>query len=171
MVNLADSKYMGDSAASLEIIKERLMMSVLEWLELFKDKISVFWSYSPLYWSFEYCLKSGLTLFGRTFRIIDDYEILVGMNKWLALIAYLLVVFGVYKYIKSKEYDRRIILIINQVFVTFGVYLLIEVQQRYVYSVQISVFILAALGIYEISKLIEKLRKFKIEDSKEQANG
>ena len=171
MLGKADYKYLGDKSASLGIIKERLMKSIPEWLELFEDKISVFWSYSPLFWSFGYCLNSGLTVFGITFRIIDDYEVLVDINRWLVLIAYLLVMLGIYKYIKSKEFDRRIILIINQAFVTFGVYLLIEVQQRYVYSVQISVFILAALGIYEISKLTEKLRKVKSEDSKEQANG
>lgn len=170
MWNAADSKYMGDMEASLAIIKERLMKSIPEWLELFDDKISVFWSYSPLFWSFGYCLQSGLNVFGKTFRIIDDYEILSEMNKWLVLVVYLLLVFGIYKCIRKKDFDRRIILIINQVFVTFGVYLLIEVQQRYVYCVQISVFILAALGIYEISKLFKKLKQLKSEDSKEKVN-
>ena len=38
-------------------------------------------------------------------------------------------------------------MLVNQIFVTLGVFLLIEVQMRYIHNVQVYVFILAGLGI------------------------
>lgn len=61
---------------------------------------------------------------------------------------YLLVIVGLaVKYGDKAMRHDNVVVFANQVFVTLGVYLLIEVQARYAYSVQVSVAILAALGL------------------------
>lgn len=154
----ADGKYLLDESAAWQIVKERIFVPLPKLFELFGKKISEFWSNSNLYWSFAYCLDSGLTFLGTTFRVKDDYLILNDMNNLIVFIVYFFILFGVYRYMKNKRFDKRIIFVVNQVFVSFGVYLLIEVQFRYCYYAQIAVFILAAIGIDELAKMIKKSR-------------
>ena len=170
----ADTKYLLDSTAAWQIVKERITMPLSDTFKLFGEKIAAFWSGGTVSWSFAFCLKSGLTFMGTTFRVIDEYLIIEDMNRWIVFVINLFVIFGVFKYLKNNNFDKRIIFIVNQLFVTFGVYLLIEVQSRYVYYAQIALLILAALGIDEIVKIIKNLREFrkiKYNNGKEETNG
>lgn len=66
----------------------------------------------------------------------------------MLIVLYLLVILGLIVKYRDKALRRdSVILFVNQVFVTYGVYLLIEVQARYAYNVHISIAILAALGL------------------------
>ena len=114
-----------------------------------------------------------MTFLGITFKVIDDYLIIEDMNQWIVFVMNLFVMFGVYRYAKNRNFDKRLIFVVNQVFVTFGVYLIIEIQTRYCYNVQIAVFILAALGVEEIGRIAKKLwelRKVKESERKEELN-
>ena len=53
----------------------------------------------------------------------------------------------------------KILILINQVFVTLGVYMLIEVQPRYVYFIQITTVILMGIGIEYICENYKKYRR------------
>ncbi len=159
--SVADEVYLGNAAAELELIKSRIFVSIEELFDLFEAKIQRFWSGTALDWSLGFCASSGLTVFGITFRISDDLPELSGMNKWLMVAMYCLVFFGVFKYIKNKDYNNNVLLLINQVFVTFGVYLLIEVQPRYSYHIQICILILAALGISVLHDNFKSYKEFK----------
>ena len=62
----------------------------------------------------------------------------------------------------KKNADPALLLILNQIFVTFGVYLIIEIQVRYIYFVQISVLIAAATGfavLYDTGRKLFLQRK------------
>lgn len=169
----ADGKYLLDEQAAWQVVKERISVPVSELFELFGEKIAGFWSGGTIYWSFAYCLRSGLTFLGITFKVIDDYLIIEDMNQWIVFVMNLFVMFGVYRYAKNRNFDKRLIFVVNQVFVTFGVYLIIEIQTRYCYNVQIAVFILAALGVEEIGRIAKKLwelRKVKESERKEELN-
>ncbi len=154
----ADLPYLNNEAAAIELIKSRVFVPLDKLKDLFEHKIKTFWYGSSVGWSFDTFLRSGLTVFGTTFRITDDVKNANAMTSCTMLIMYVLIVLGVVKYIRKKNYNKDILLILNQVFVTFGVYLLIEVQTRYIYHVQICVIILASLGVCEIYNLLKRLK-------------
>jgi len=100
---------------------------------------------------------------GATLRIVDDVALAELTSKWLMVISYFLLALGAIKCFKNRCLNSKVLLIINQVFVTFGVYLLIEVQPRYIYHVQVSTLIIAAIGIGVIidgaKKILDKIKK------------
>ncbi len=162
----ADSPYLNNRDAAIELVKSRIFVPVMDLIDLFSAKIEKFWIGTSIGWSFSAFYSNGLTIFGKTFRVVDDVQAANAINSWIIIMVYLLIIIGVARYIRNKNYDSKILLILNQVFVTFGVYLLIEVQPRYIYYVQISTLILAAFGISEISKMVKKLRASDENDSK-----
>lgn len=149
--------------SEMELIKSRLFVPVSELIELFNNKIKVFWCGESVSWAFSDFYQEGLPFFGTALRITDDVTIAERVSKWAMIISYLLVVLGIVKCFKTRNVNSDILLIVNQIFVTFGVYLLIEVQPRYIYHIQISVLIIAAVGIGVIidstKKLIEQNKK------------
>ena len=70
---------------------------------------------------------------------------------------YILVGLGAMNSLKKREINKYALLIITQIFVTFGVYIFIEVQPRYLYHIQISVLIVAALGISALNDIFTKI--------------
>jgi len=155
----ADTPYLDDAAAAWELVKERILVPIPQLLRLFKNKIAFFWGKPDLSWSFSYCAADGLPFLNRTISVTKWLPILTHMSTYLFLLLYILVLVGCLWYVKRTAYNSKILLLVNQVFVTFGVYLLIEVQPRYAYHIQISVAILAALGIQALSRFL--LRKVK----------
>lgn len=145
-----DTGYLTNPEAAWQVIKERVCVPPTQLLRLFLDKIRVFWDGSGLTWPLGCFLESGVTVFGRTFHIQDDFALWQGVSRYTAIALYSLVALGVFRLLRKKDWKPGILLFLNQIFVTFGVYLLIEVQPRYAYHVQISVAILAALGIHAI---------------------
>ena len=82
---------------------------------------------------------------------LEDYE------TYTRLTIYILVVAGVFfSMLMRQKYNDKILIFINLVFITFGVYLLIEIQTRYVYFIQIATFILAGPGIQTLEKMYKK---------------
>lgn len=136
--------------AGVELIKERIFVSPLKLLTLFKNKILIFWNRTSLSWSFTDSFISTHN------RLIELLPILENHNSYIYYFMYILIIVGIYNCFKNKKYDNKILLILNQVFVTFGVFLLIEVQPRYSYYVQISVIILASLGLDYLLKFLNK---------------
>ena len=97
---------------------------------------------SPLGWSFGHLDENNAVV--QKFRAwLDKYE------TWGQFLSYILAAAGTAALIRKsragKKRPENVLILINQVFVTFGVYLLIEIQPRYVYFVQISVFMLAGM--------------------------
>ncbi len=151
-----DLPYLNNSEAAIELIKSRIFVPVGQLAQLFKAKIITFWKVSSLGWVFNFCMNTGLTVFGVNLCISDDVPRLEAMTEWIMIFMYLLLIIGVVKYIKNKGYNNKIIILINQVFVTYGVYLLIEVQPRYSYHVQVTVLMLAALGVSSVHSFVKK---------------
>lgn len=151
--NNEDLKFSGNAEKSIEVIKDRLFTSPSKLYKLFLNKIKIFWLQSTLYWSFFHVENPTLC------NIVTH---LTALNNSILKISYILMLYGIFKYIKKKNYNEKIIILVNQVFVTFGVYLLIEIQPRYAYHIQITVIILASLAISEIiNKIDTKYKKVK----------
>lgn len=152
-----DGAYLLDQTAALQIVKERVFVSAEELFDLFKNKVVVFWGGQGIEWSLEHTFGGWHNLLNKSMWSI--YLVLNNAAVTMVMLLYVLCIIGIAKYSKQSNRDTRILLFINQVFVTFGVYLLIEVQGRYAYHVQISLAVLAALGIAAISDKIKQTKR------------
>lgn len=157
----ADVGNIGDKEKEIEVIKERVFTSPIKLAKLFINKIRTFWLNTTLSWSLIHLYEKSILIFGYSINISSIIPIFENINSYIMFGLYIFLILGVYKYVNKKDYNKNILLIITQVFVTFGVYLLIEVQPRYAYHIQISVAVLASLGISELIKFIENKRSKK----------
>lgn len=115
---------------------------------LFKLKLISFWDGGGIQWAFCGLLDGEVAFFGKSIPVPSLCGFLQPMTRYMLIALYLLVIVGLaVKYRDKAVRHDSVIVFANQIFVTLGVYLLIEVQARYAYSVQISVAILAALGL------------------------
>ncbi len=142
----------------MEIMKQRILQPLPQLVQLFFNKIKVFWEGGALSWSFTDSLRNGMMLMGRRIDVSLIYVICEHINKCITAITYGLLMIGEIGTLQ-KNGNSKIVLLTNYIFVTFGVYLLIEVQSRYVYSVQVAVFILASLGMEELVKIRKIIRQ------------
>ena len=169
----ADGIYLRDSEVAWQVVLQRICVPFSQLLDLFKEKIRIFWDGSDFGWTFSFCASTGITIFGYSINTAKMVPVMTEMSRHLATILYFLVVLGSIWYIRQKHYNNKILLLLNQVFVTFGVYLLIEVQARYAYHVQTCVLILSALGIQAISNFLGKrlkTPKLAAEDTSDQCD-
>lgn len=134
----ADVWTIEDKEAGYNLVINRIKDNAIKLPELFIKKSIIFWTNNNLSWGIPTTQNY-------------NYDNLFSFNNCYSFIISLLAVVGIIDVIKHKK-DKNILLIINQVIVTFGVYLLIEVQSRYVYFIQISIFILASIGLKVLLK-------------------
>ena len=139
----ADTYVIGNKEYAYDLIKKRISVNPVKTGILFVKKINNFWNKSTLDWTFSDYYKNNNT------KIIISK--LNNYNEKCVFIMYILMIIGIFNYIKKKNWNKKIILLINQVFITFGVYLLIEIQPRYAYFIQISTVILMGFGIEYLS--------------------
>lgn len=144
---------------ALSLIQDRVLTYPHRLLYLFTNKINAFWSGSATSWVFGPLLESGTYILGVNFPINSLAEFAKDYSSHITLAMYVFLLIGLAAYIKKGNYSNKVLIVMSQVFVTFGVYLLIEVQARYIYHVQLSVFILAALGIDFIINLFKDSKK------------
>lgn len=151
----SDTVYLNNPQIELEVIKSRVLVRPEALFKLFKNKISTFWGGSGISWSLHYALDKKIRIFGYEHNAYSLYLIAENACKSTRTLLYILSLIGVRSKLKDKNASDKILLFLNIVFVTFGVYLLIEVQARYAYNVHISVAVLAATGTdYIYNKLI-----------------
>lgn len=150
----------GNEREAWELVKERVLTNPISLGKLFLNKIDKFWNDSSLEWAFGHLYEKNIEVGDRSFQAkpiidwIDEYE------NYAMMFGYILTAIGIFFYvIKRRQYNQKILLLINLIFVTFGVYLLIEVQGRYAYFVQISIWILTGIGL---QVLVDKGEEFVI---------
>lgn len=156
MWNLEDTILI-ETVSEMEIIKSRVLVPASQLIELFIEKIKIFWSGGGVEWTFYPFYESGMPFFGKSLRVSDDVDFMNSISKWMMIFSYFAVAVGSVHSLKKKNADPALLLIINQIFVTFGVYLLIEIQVRYIYFVQVSVLIAAATGFAVLSNTVRQL--------------
>ncbi len=141
----ADEPFLGNRAMELELIRQRILVPLPKLLKLMKAKIVCFWGEYPLSWTFNYAMETGISVFGRIISVADDVGRLHLFTKCVMIAMYACGGLGTILYMRKKDRALKLLPVFNQAFVTFGVYLLIEVQSRYSYYVIPFIFILAAL--------------------------
>lgn len=149
-----DEVYINDREKELEVIKERLNPSNVGRLVLCKtnkmwlsNKIDVKdSSYDKAYYIGNIKIK------------FNDLAYVVSLtNHYIFLFVMVMMILGVFRNRKDIINNESLFFLI-MVVVTYFVFLLIEIQPRYLYLIHPSIFILSAYGIEEVMKKI-KLKK------------
>lgn len=143
-----DIPFLGNGEATRTEIRNRIKsLSLQESLELSSCKITNQWDGGTLWWTFAGLENKNYTILNFQFTKQNLYDILSSFNKMIYFISLALATLGILTYTKKDKIDDNILYFINILAINFCVYLLIEVQSRYIYLLQISIFVLASLGI------------------------
>ncbi len=150
----------------MPVIKQRIFDHPTFLPKLFADKVRVFWAFPRIYPAFEYLKEVDQTKAYEKEKLqevraerqyyVDYFDM---TDVWLFLILVALSAIGCFQIIRSSNRENRKfegnVVFAYIIFATFVIYLLIEVQPRYVYFVQPAVAIVAAYGL----KFIDELRR------------
>ncbi len=151
--NDEDVVYMQDKETAKKEIRRRIKnLGFRGSLELISCKANIYWSGGYLDWTFSGLEEHNYKILGFNFSNNDLQNQLNNLNKIFYYTAFGLMIYGLYKYLKNKDKDRRVILLVNILAINFIVYSVIEVQPRYIYLAQIAIFILASLGLENFKK-------------------
>lgn len=156
-----DSWTLDDKIGGYKLVLNRIKDNYEDIPKLFINKSKTFWTDTTLQWSFYHLNDEVRSINGIN---IDVNTLISDLNNTSISQYFIMIVLsivGVYKLFKSKTINNKVLIIFNQVTITFAVYLLIEVQPRYSYFVQISIFILAGYGIEFILDLKNKKNKIR----------
>lgn len=122
--------------------------NVKKWPKLFYEKIKITWLYEDL----EECFNA------KNINISDELkQMIFSYIKLMNLMIILFVIIGLYK----NKLDNESKFFMINVIIYFFIYLLIEVQIRYYFNPQVSLFILSSIGIDKILKQIDKKEKLR----------
>lgn len=159
-----DCQYINDKEKELEVILDRtIRTSPLEILGLFKDKAIVFWTGTGLYWSINYLSDENVNIFGRECNGIIVSRLLLNYNSQIYTVAFWLSVLGAAALLLRRNYKNNKVTLFGIItLVYFGVYLLIEIQNRYTYLPRVILFVLVGIGVETLVEFIKK--KFKCEE-------
>lgn len=151
----ADTIYLGDKEKELEIIKDRLSNPYsLVTLTICKTKTQ--WLLDDMSWDNNTLDKIHILGLELDYKTLEN--IAVSYNHNINLICIMLCLFGIFYYRKDEKIDKAKFFIIMAL-VTFGVYTLIEIQPRYAYFIEITLFILSNYGISAITDICKKYIK------------
>ena len=143
--NEEDTIYLSDRKKEREVIKERILVNPIKMTQLMTCKIDNFWLQSDISVKHNMYITKKINILGMKINFMDIEKIFITFNKLLYLLTLFTCLTGVIynrkKIIKSSAFFFIILMI-----VTFGVYLLIEIQPRYAYFIQVSIFILSTYG-------------------------
>ena len=143
--NEEDTIYLSDRKKEREVIKERIMVNPIKMTQLMTCKIDNFWLQSDISVKHNMYITKKINILGMKINFMDIEKIFITFNKLLYLLTLFAGLTGIIynrkKIIKSSAFFFVILMM-----VTFGVYLLIEIQPRYAYFIQVSIFILSTYG-------------------------
>lgn len=159
----SDEKYLNDEKKEIEVIKERVLVNPLKMGKLMTCKVNKFWLQTSLSSKNDMYTDKTYNVLGFDIKFTDIENIVVSFNAILYIITLFMCMIGVIFNRKKIVKDNSFFFVIMMM-VTFGVYLLIEIQPRYAYFIQVSVFILSTYG-YDF--ILDKIKnKFNIKKLK-----
>lgn len=144
----ADVPYLHHAEEAWELVKTRILVPLPQLFHLFLKKASCLWSGGDLSWSLGPFSETGISILGQTLNVNQLADVLFQMERTLLTVLY--TVLALAAFLHRRRPDAPLLILWNQLLATFGVYLLIEVQPRYFYHIQISVLILSAWSIHTL---------------------
>lgn len=149
--SLEGEKFFDNNELELEFIKNNLKMPLNNYLELFKDKIKIFWQHNNYNWIFQ---NTNITLLKDTIINSNLINIVANYDKTLYLITLSFLLIYLINIMINKKVKNEEILLMLMIIINFFVYLIIEVQARYSYTIKICLYILSTGGISYIINLL-----------------
>ena len=154
----SDEKYLSDEKVEIQIIKQRILGNPIKTAKLFLCKANRFWLQSELTAKNDMYEDKVFNILGLEIKFSLLEKIVGGFNSCLYLITLLMTLIGLIIKIKDIANSNSLLFVILMT-VTFGVYLLIEIQPRYAYFIHITIFILSSYGYQYMFEKVENFIK------------
>lgn len=151
-----------DEKAKQEIINRITSLTPKSALQLFSCKAKTMWSGGSLNWSFNNLEKQEYNFLGFTLNKKDIEEIFYHINKIIYYYALIMLIIGLYNKFKNDKLNDNDLILINILVLNLVAYSIIEVQERYIYLAQISIFVLSSLGFDYINIIKGKKKEVKL---------
>lgn len=152
-----DSKYQVSKEVEINEIKRRALEDIPRTGKLMVCKINKFWLFSDLENEMGSFNDKSFKILGITIKFSKIKTLAIYLNKGINYIILLLFIIGII--INRKKIKNELLFLLIMVFITFGIYLFIEIQPRYLYFIHISIFALATLGINYLETIFIKIKK------------
>ena len=149
-----DSKYQIDRETEISIIKERALGDLSRTGRLMLCKIDHFWLSSGLDLETGSFNDKSMNILGVQVEFSDLSNVAMNFNQSVHI--FILIMFLIGVFVNRKRLCNEALFLLIMCFITFFVFLFIEIQPRYMYFIHVSLFILASLGIKSIYQFISK---------------
>ncbi len=141
----SDSQYQFDRETELAIIKERAFGDLSRTGKLMLCKVNRFWLDSGFDFETGVFVNRSFSIFGFSVGLSSVLDGAITFNNCVYLFIFVLFILGLF--VKRGCLSNESLFLLIMCVVTFFAFLLIEIQPRYAYFIQISIFILASSGI------------------------
>ena len=149
-----DSKYQVDRETEINIIRERALGNLPRTGKLMLCKIDRFWLLSGLELETGGFNDKNINVLGINVSFSDISHIAMDFNQSVHM--FILVMFFIGIFVSRKKISNEALFLLIMCFITFFVFLFIEIQPRYLYFIHVSLFIIASLGIKCIYQFVDK---------------
>ena len=151
----SDSKYQIDKETEINEIKRRVFEDIPRTGKLMICKVDRFWLSSGLDDEMGSFNDKEFNILGINIKFSRIKDIAIGLNKGINIVILSLMLLGLI--VNRKNIKNEILFLLIMILITFGIYLFIEIQPRYLYFIHVAVFALSTLGINYLQEL--KIKK------------
>ena len=152
-----DAKYQVSKEVEINEIKRRALEDIPRTGKLMVCKVDRFWLSSGLEDEMGSFNDKEFKIFGITFKFSKIKDMAINLNKGINIIILSLFLLGIV--VNRKKIKNEVLFLLIMILITFGIYLFIEIQPRYLYFIHVAVFALATLGLNYVQELLLKLKK------------
>ena len=153
----SDSDFQVSKEVEINEIKRRALEDIPRTGKLMVCKVDRFWLSSGLEDEMGSFNNKKFKVLGLTIKFSTIKGIAITLNKCINIIVLALFLLGII--VNRKNIKEDILFLLIMILITFGIYLFIEIQPRYLYFIHVSIFALATLGINYLQELLLKLKK------------
>lgn len=151
----SDSKYQIDKETEINEIKRRVFEDIPRTGKLMICKVDRFWLSSGLDDEMGSFNDKEFNILGINIKFSRIKDIAIGLNKGINIVILSLMLLGLI--VNRKNIKNEVLFLLIMILITFGIYLFIEIQPRYLYFIHVAVFAVSTLGINYLQEL--KIKK------------
>ena len=151
----SDAAFQVDKTTEINEIKRRALEDPVRTGKLMVCKVDRFWLSSGLEDEMGSFNDKSFKILGINIKFSMIKGIAIALNNGINIIILALMLLGLI--VNRKKIKDEVLFMLIMVLITFGVYLFIEIQPRYLYFIHVAIFALATLRINYIQEL--KIKK------------
>lgn len=135
----------------INFILGNLKMPLKNYINLSKNKIITFWQLNDYNWVLQ---NKDINIFNKTFNTSELVPFINMYDKLLSVTILIFLLIHLVDIIIKKQINSKELLLILMIIINFFVYLIIEVQSRYSYTIKVFIYVLATGGINYITNML-----------------